>query len=267
MSFKERPGKAVWIVAAAVIIAAFLLILLFVTQSASVSNESIVLPVAPGETGERPVQSDSANNNDHFIAVTNENVASVLQTLKRPAAYRQSYDVIVGNENRQRTKNVDLWVKGALLHAEVTDGQLRQTLITDGKEVFLWYDDGGRSVSLELPQGVTAEDLLGLPDFNAYLKISSEDLITSDYRFLEEPQAHCIYVSTEDETQTVCQYWVNLDNGLLYQSDTRENDKTVYSVVQTGFELLAEEDEAFANRFTLPDGTSPFTAGTELPQQ
>lgn len=268
MSSKMRSGKAVWIVAAAVIIAALLLVVLFVTQSASDRQESIVLPAAPGEVQEDPGETGvSDGQNDHFVAVTNDNVASVFQTLSRPAAYSQSYTVTVGSGSNQRTREVSLWSNGALLHAEVADGSQTQTLITDGKEVYLWYGDGTSHISLTLPQGVTAEDVLGLPDFNAYLKISVEDVVTSDYQFLEEPQVQCIYVCLRDETGTVTQHWVNLENGLLYRSDVQEDDALVYSVVQTGFELLAEEDEGFSDRFILPDGTNPFIVKTEeLPQ-
>lgn len=266
MSSKKRSGKAVWIVASAVILTMLLLIVLFITQTAPDRQESIVLPPA-STNGENQEQTDASDNqNDHFIAVNNENVAAVLRTLTRPTAYYQSYKVTVGGSSKQHTQNVNLWINGNLLHAEVTEDGQKKNLITDGVTVYLWYDDGKQPISLELPQGVTPEDLLGLPDLNAYLKIPQDTVTESDYRVLEENQVQCIYVCTRNTDSTVTQYWVNLENGLLYQADTTDSDESVYAVVQTAFDQLSVEDEVFSGRFVLPDGSAPFTAETEALQ-
>lgn len=267
MSSKKRSGKAVWIVASAVILTMLLLLTLFITQTAPDRQESIVLPPASGANGGNQEQTEiSDSQSEHFVAVSNENVAAVLRTLNRPAAYYQSYKVTVGGSSKQHTKNVNLWINGNLFHAEVTEDGQKQNLITDGVTVHLWYDDGKQPISLELPQGVTPEDLLGLPDLNAYLKISQDTVTESDYRVLEEEQVQCIYVCTQDADSIVSQYWVNLENGLLYQADTKDSDKSVYTVVQTAFDQLSVEDEDFSGRFVLPDGSAPFTAETEALQ-
>ena len=268
MSPKMHPGKAVWIVAAAVIVAALILLTLFVTQTSHDRQESIVLPAAPNESAEDAIEGENNSDpqNDSFVVVTNENVATVLQTLNRPTAYHQSYTVTVGSDDKQHTKTVELWVNGSLLHAEVSDGQQRQSLITNGSIVHLWYDDAGPYISLELAQGTTAEDVLGLPDFGAYLELSSDAVTEADYLLLEEPQVQCIYVCTQEENGVMSHYWVNLDNGLLYQADVMENSSRVYSILQTGFDHLAVEDESFSDRFILPDGIAPFIEETKTPQ-
>lgn len=268
MPSKMRPGKAIWIVAAAVIVASLLLITLFVTQNSPKSQESIVLPAAPVDSPGDFAQNDDlfTSSGDDFIIVTNENVATVLRTLSRPMAYHQSYTVSVGAEEGRHTKTVELWINGSLMHAEVTDGEQTQSVVTDGNSLYLWYEESDQYITLNLPKGMTAEDVLGVPNFDAYLDIDQSSISESDYLLTEEHQIPCIYVCVQETDDVLARYWVNLENGLLYQADVTEKGKPLYSILQTGFDLLAIEDESFSNRFILPDGTVPFTAETGMQQ-
>ena len=270
MPQKKISAKAVWAVSAAVMLVAVLLILLFVTQKPTAKQESIVLPPAQDNQTEQttsPSDSLEPSTENQYFEVTNDNVLMALQSLNRPVAYHQTYSVTVGSDDRRAVRTIDFWINGPYIHAEISGDQDTRSIISDGSTAYLWYQNEDAYISVSLTDGLKIEDMLGLPDFDSYLMIQQPDVVDSGYLVLEDPAVQCIYVCTQDEKSGTSRYWVNLENGLLYQSDARENDKTVYSVVQTGFELLAEEDEAFANRFTLPDGTSPFTAGTELPQQ
>ena len=59
------------------------------------------------------------------------------------------------------------------------------------------------------------------------------------------------------------------DSFHVYQADaksTLEQSRQVYEIRQEEVSILAAGDQAVANRFCLPDGTEPFTAGTEMPQ-
>lgn len=265
---KIQNKKAVWIGASAVIAVILFLIILFVTQAAPNQQESIILPPDLTETTENTPSEDDISNidNDNFITVTKDNVHTVLQTLSRPIAYHQKYAVTVGAGEKQRKQDVELWVNSGLLHAEVTSGQQVRSLVTDGTSVHLWYNDSQEYVSVELEEGMTAEDLLGLPDFDAYLNITKDSVVDTDYLTPDDSNTSCIYVCTQNENdQSVC-YWVNLENGLLYQADAQEHNKQVYTIRQTGFDLLVVEDESFSDRFILPDGSIPFTAGVRMQQ-
>lgn len=262
MLLKIQNKKAVWIGASAVIAVILLMIILFATQGAPNQQESIILPPDLTETSENlPSEEDVFDgNNDSFVTVTKDNVQTVLQTLSRPAAYHQKYLVTVGTGEPQRKLDVELWVNSGLLHAEVVSGQQVRSLITDGTTVHMWYNDSQEYVSIELQEGMTVEDILGLPDFDSYLNIPKDSVVDTDYLPPEGSSTPCIYVCTQnDAEQSVC-YWVNLENGLLYQADATENDKQVYAIHQTGFDLLAVEDESFSDRFILPDGSVPFIA-------
>ena len=95
--------------------------------------------------------------------------------------------------------------------------------------------------------------------------VDPEQVEDADYLVLEDPQVQCIFLCAED-AHTSVRYWVNLENGLLYQSDVLERNKQIYTVTQTEYGYLAVEDESFHNRFLLPDGTDPFIAAAEAQQ-
>lgn len=269
MSPQKIPSKAVWAVSAAVIVVVVLLILLFITQTPSAGQESIVLPPAqeaPSLESEAPSQEDAEEDDGSYFEVTNDNVVMALQTLNRPAAYHQSYTVTVGSDTVQASRNVDFWVNGQFLHAEISDEHQTRSVISDGNTAYIWYETDDDFVSVSLSSGTTIEDILGLPAFDSYLTLKPDMVVDSDYLVLEDPSVQCIFVCTQDESFGTSRYWINLDNGLLYQSDVLENSNQVYSIRQTFFETLAMEDESFRDRFLLPDGSAPFIAAREMPQ-
>ena len=267
MSSKMHSGKTVWIAAAAAILVILLVILLAV-KSTPGDHDTIVLPTPSVDANEGHNQSDSAAEGEQsdFVEVTNDNVATVLQTLSRPSSYRQSYTVTVGSGERQHEKTVNLWVNSGITHAEIVYKQQTQSMITDGKTLYLWYDNQRNYISLQLDDGFTPEDILGLPDFDAYLQLSPSSVTEANYLLLEDAQISCIYVSATYAENCEIHYWINLENGLMYQSEAIEADKLVYVVQQAGFDLLAAEDEGFSDKFVLPDGTVPFTVETRMLQ-
>lgn len=266
MHSRKHAGKSVWIGAIAAAVAVLSLIIFFTVQAVPGEQQSIVLPSEGTVSDTHSQQIPSGSGDDQFVTVTNENVATVLQTLSRPAAYHQTYSVSVGREGKQGATQVELWVNSGLLHAEVAAGQQIRSLITDGTSVYLWYSDTPGYLTFELDEHLTVADILGLPDFDAYLHIPTEDVVDSGYLLLNEANVQCIYVSVRTSETQLVHHWVNLESGLLYKSDATENDKTVYSIQQTDFDLLAVEDETFSDRFTLPDGTVPFTVTTRTLQ-
>lgn len=263
MTPKKISGKTVWAVSLAVALVAVVLILLFASQTPSQQRENITLPTAPVETPMEPEPEETPKEN--FLNVTNENVLTALQSLSRPMSYHQTYTVTVGADEAQ-SENVQIWADGSLLRAEISDLRQTKVIISDGQTAYLWYDGGAAHISIQLEAGMAEEDLLGLPEFDAYLRLEQEQIVDSDYLVLEDPQVQCIYVCTQKENGDTTRHWVSLETGLLYQSDVLENSKQVYKIRQTQYALLAAEDESFANRFVLPDGTDPFTAAEETPQ-
>ena len=152
------------------------------------------------------------------------------------------------------------------MHAEISDGLQVRSLISDGTTAYIWYDNSNDAVAVTLNEGMTTEDLLGLPDFDSYLTLSQEEVVDSDYLLLDDYGVPCIYVCAQQDPQYSFRYWINLNTGLLFHSDVLENSTRVYEVRQQVYETLALEDEAFNDRFLLPDGSDPFTAASKMLQ-
>ena len=266
---QNRPKKAAWAVFAAFTAVALLLLLFFLTQNPAGDTEGIVLPSAPdapqqGITAEPGTEADADHN--EFLEVTDKNVLSALQSLSHPAAYRQIYRVSIGTDDSAHVYQVMLWIKGSLLHAEILDDTQVRNVISDGMTAYIWYDDNKTAVSVTLENRIGTEDLLGLPDFDSYLTLSQEEVVDSEYLFLEEEQIPCIYVCAQTDSQYSSRYWINLNTGLLFRSDVLENSNRVYEIRQQLYETLALEDETFNDRFLLPDGSDPFTAASKMLQ-
>ena len=266
---KKISGKAVWAVSISVVIIVGLLMVLYLAQNSDDVQDSIVLPTeqeyAPSDVVIVPEDQDISSNSS-FYEVTNENVLLALRSLNRPTSYHQTYVVTVGSDDLRAVHHVDLWINGDLLHAETSNDTETRCLISDGTNAYMWYKGEDIPLSLQLQNGQQIEDLLGLPDFDAYLSLSDQSVVDSDYLVLEDPSVQCIYVCAQDDPGSTSRFWVNLENGLLFQADILELSNQVYSVRQSAFEILAAEDEAFADRFLLPDGNAPFSSASRILQ-
>ncbi len=266
---QKKSRKAAWAVSAAFAAVALLLVLLFLSQTPAEDKDGIVLPSpmdAPQQGAVSQPDAEDNTNISEFLEVTERNVLDALQSLSLPAAYRQIYKVSVGTDEAAYVYQVMLWIKGTLLHAEISDGTQVRNVISDGNTAYIWYDNDESAVSVELRPEIGTEDILGLPDFDSYLTLSQEEVVDAEYLFLDDAQVPCIYVCAQQDSQCTFRYWINLNTGLLFRSDVLENSKRVYEINQQLYETLALEDEAFQDRFLLPDGSDPFTAASKMLQ-
>ncbi len=262
MDPKSPISKPILAAAAAVLLALGLLIAFCVDRQSNQGQDAIVLPEPPAAPA---VQEQPAPPPEQgFLQVTADNVTAILQDLTPPEAYHQIYTVAVGADETQTVRTVELWVNGRLLRAQVTDGVRTRSVLSDGGRAYVWYDGDRAALETDLLEGVTPQDLLGLPDTDLLQSASEADIVDADYLVLEEQgQVRCVYVCLQTAAQTVNRCWIDLDSGLLYKADVLEQSQQVYALRQDAFEALAPGDQAFHDRFTLPDGTQPFAPAPE----
>lgn len=265
MNRDRRSYKPLLAVSIAVILVLVILFAFLLENKSGTDRESIVLPDPPSEvSSQKPAEQLPA---DDFVQVSADNVLSVLQNMSRPSSYHQVYSVTVGADETQSFRQVELWINGSLIHAEIFDGVRTKTVLTDGAAAYLWYDGDTEALSVPLGADVLPEDLLGLLSPDYLLSLAPEQITDADFLVLEDPQqVQCIYVCSQDAEYVTSRYWIDLDTGLLYKADVLELSKQVYVLKQDSFEQLAAEDEAFADRFTLPDGSVPLFTAEETPQ-
>lgn len=265
MNRDRRSYKLFWAVSIAVVLVLVILFAFLFENRSGTDRESIVLPDPPSEVSvQKPTEQPPA---DDFVQVSADNVLSILQSMSRPSSYHQVYSVTVGVDETQALRQVELWINGSLIHAEIFDGARTKTILTDGETAYLWYDGDTEALYVPLEQTVLPEDLMGLLSPDYLLSIAPEQITDADFLVLEDPkQVQCLYVCSQDAEYVTSRYWIDLGTGLLYKADVLELSKQVYVLKQDSFEQLAAEDEAFSDRFILPDGSTPFSTAAEMPQ-
>ena len=263
MDQKHPMNKSAVVVSVALLLVALLLLVAFIMTQSGGSNHTIVLPADQPENAAVQLPETAADSD--FIQVTTENVLQVLRSIAQPAYYHQTYDLYVTAQRGQIRKNVELWHSDGLLRAEIDDGSLVKYLLTDGEQVWIWYDQEPDPVCVDLEEPVQIEDLLGLPAFDYLHSLEQEQIVDAEYQTLDSGQIQCIYVCAQRENGDTSRYWIDMHSGLLYQSDILEQSRQVYEVRQDEVSILAPGDQAFTGRFCLPDGRDPFTAKTQTP--
>lgn len=261
MEEKKPLNMAVLATALALLLVVVALVCLFLFGQSGSREEGIVLPTAQPETSVETT--DPGQTQDSFVQVTTGNVVAVLKSLQKASYYQQSFEITVGSDTARAVRTVDLWVSGTLVYGEMDDGRKVKSVLTDGETAWLWYDVDPEPVSVTLDGSVQTEDLLGLPAFDYLDRLGQLEVSETDYLVLSDSGTQCIYVSADSDGQTE-RFWINLENGLLYQADALSDSLQVYLVKQTSYAQLAEEDVSFRGKFSLPDGSEPFTAAAGM---
>lgn len=257
----NQMNKPIAAVSLALVFVLLLVAGVFVFGSPDFSRAEITLPEK--QTESEVSTKDPYLSESTLLQITPENASMALLSLKRPEYYHQSYSVSIGEADKATRYDVELWVNGAVRRAEIIDELNTKIILANQSSVYIWYNSDKRPVFLTL-DGVTFEDILGLPAFDYLQTIQHIDVTDAEYLVMEDAQTEvpCIFLSLQEIDGAVSRYWVDLTSGLLYQADCVENNTQVYHVTQTAFDRLVNGDELFSEKFLLPDGTAAFTEGT-----
>lgn len=253
---EEQHGqkKTLLIVALIALGVIALLIAVFLIANRKTEREAIVLPEAA------PVQQPQVQEPETpaLAEVQPENIQAILASLSRPSAYYQVFTVAQFADGKSCSQTVYLWVSGALVHADIVSQEETRSILTDGKTLYLWYDDDSQPVQLRLDRETSMDDLLGIPTYETLLTLPADTITAAELQSVEDTENEgCVYVCAE--TDGVRQeYRVSLDSGLLIHQTMTQNGQTRYEMEQKTLERLADGDEVFSDIFTLPDGTEPF---------
>lgn len=259
---EKKNNRAILVVTLALVAVMAVLLAVFMLRSDS-GQEGIVLPA----TQKDPVSDKQPENEAiaEFLELSTENVLPALRSLSRPQYYHQSFEVTRLGASFQVSHQVELWYNGGLIHAELRTQSQVKSVFTDGETVWIWYDSDLTPICLTLDSSVTLEDLLGLPAFDYLDTLEGETIVDAGYETPDENGSKLVFVCTKDAS-TAKRYWVDLESGLLCQSDVLEDSQQVYLMTQTAFDRLAPGDQAFSGRFCLPDGSEPFIVERETQQ-
>jgi hypothetical protein len=251
---RQKNGiRTVLIVLAAAVLITGVLVTAFFLNSVGGREAAITLP------SQTVTQSpDEGAPQSPFLELTPENVSEVIETLRRPATYRQTVSLTTAWEG-SLVQTVERTVGVYCTAVTVTSPQNTMHYLTDGATIYLWYE-GDRQWLERDNASITEDDLAHIPTYEDVAAIPSEQIEEVAYRTESDGKSY-LYVSCLDG-EYHDQYWIDLETGLLARAETVYQQVTIYTMRQTQLTILddlADDDSAFA----LPDGTKPFLPSEE----
>ena len=252
---KNLNMQLLFLLSAVVILGA--VVFLLVRNSRGREREAIVMPEQPVQ--QEPVQqTPPAEEEPEVLEVTRENVCQIVRSLSRPRSYHQTCEISIGSGESSYDYTAEIWVSNNLVRADLKNEFEIKSLLTDGSELYVWFDGAEPVRTLTAGRTLTMDDLIGIASYEDILLLP-ESAITQGEFITEErfPTGQQVYVAAE-QNGVRQEYWVSLEYGLLSAFVMQSEDETIYTLTQTGLDVLAYADEAFENIFVLPDGTAPF---------
>ena len=241
MEQEHKNLKPLLLAATAAVTVIAILLVFFFSGRKSKSTQTIILPEPPAQEQTPDEEQPEAS----LAELTRENVQSVLKkSVARPSSYHQS------------TQTAELWVRGELVKAQITDELETKTILADATTLYVWYDDED-PVQMARGAGMRTDNLAGIPTYESIQDYSKSQIEQAAFVTLSEQAADCIYVSAQDGS-VLQDYWVSLGSGLLCKQTMTSGDDLVYLMEQTALEMFPENDESLEGVFCLPDGTEPF---------
>lgn len=202
----------------------------------------------PGSSG---VPGQSPSGPDQIVAVTPQTVQSVIATLERTDSYYRELSIEQFWSTGSSVTTVRTWTDRGWSHSyqQLPNGAGRHDLVGPDT-AYYWYDGSSRYGSV--PADDRSADLAQrLPTYETVLDLDPDSITNAGY----EPKGEipCVFVeSTDVESETVKQYWVSVDSGLLICAELRHQDEVIYRM--TAFQPMQSPCPASA-LFQLPDGT------------
>jgi len=248
-------------ISAALFVVALIAVMAFFAAD-DTARGGIVLPTAANPS---PSPDIYEQTNNGFISVDRYNVARVIGSLSRPACYRQTlHRSDFGGENWNQA-TVELLVMGEMHKISVTENYEVRNFLTNGEDVYLWYDDDAESVTkLTVPDNVRPDHIAGILTYEAIADYPAERILEIDFlQYPEENGEPCLYIRVQEDSFVDSVFWINMSTGLLIRAEQLDEGQTVYTLQEQALILLEEDDASIAAQMRLPDGTDPFATAAE----
>ena len=196
---------------------------------------------------------DIAGHNQRVVrevTVRPDNVQAVVATLSRPVSYSYTAEKISYYPEGSASAISLLRVSGNMGRVDMfdTDGRIQKQLIYTQSEVYMWgkgdvaYYKGSRT-------SFSPEDEAGLPTYESVLSLDPNCII--DAGLTEHNGRLCIYLTSSYYDGRYTRDWyIDIDSGLLYSCDARDNGEVIWSVLRKEM-VISEQDSSL---FVLPNG-------------
>lgn len=230
------------------IVLAVLIILLM--NGSMKSQGSIVLPQGSAQIEEAE---DIARRNHRTvteITVTKDNVQAVVASLSRPASYSYAAEKTYYYQSASSLSVCLVRVSGELGRIDLfdTEGKVQKQLIYTRSDLYMW-GRGDSSYYTSSRNSFTLENEAGLPTYESVLELDSADIVDAGLK--EHNGRLCVYLTSAYEQGRYTREWyIEIDSGLLYSCDIKDNGRLIWSVVCRDM-TIGQQDSSL---FVLPNG-------------
>lgn len=232
-------------------VAVLVLLVFFLSPSASVDTPAIVLP----DTSVNPVsETDSVPENEgRVIAVTPGTVQAAISTLSRAGSYSRTITVESFWSGGSSSRTIGVWVNGSDAKFLISNGHTVKNVLISGDELWIWYSDSP-DVYIGPASDSAADEYQGLLTYEDILNLDPASI--TDAGYTEYSGERCIYVEYSDGVLGyVSHIWVSVDTGLLMGSQTMDGDTLIYRMSSSTPDISTPDESVF-QRPDVTSGTS-----------
>lgn len=260
MESKNPGGRTLFFLISAALVVVALIALIAHLSTRQNHRTGITLPSASAGLQEDAEISTPSG----FVSVTPENAQVIVGTLRRPETYHQTLYKQIISDDATGIFTVHIWSDRGIFKLILSESGQTRHILTDGETVFLWYEDDPKEIqTITLPEGVSVDDLSGIPTYETILNLTPEEIPEADYRPLsDQSDTPCLYVCSGGTNGSSLSLWVDLSSGLLCKAERVQDGKLRYSLHQTDLVVLDASDAALNQQLLLPDGSDPFASGS-----
>ena len=207
------------------------------------STPAVVLPTLPPADASAPVTSDHPDSAE-LIAVTPENVQTVIATLRRADSYSRTLEIRDFWSGGSRSRSIAVWCRGDSLRLRIDgDGAVRRELLIRDGEQWIWYADSA-GIYHGAAQTDDADRWQTLLTYERVLEAPAQDILAAGYT--DFSGTSCIFVRWRSGALGyVSECYIDPDTGLLMGERCYDGEKLLYSMDSSVPDVTTPDERMF----------------------
>lgn len=239
-----KKAKISLYILTAIALAAVAWLVFYFAPMAQVDTAPVVLPTVVPEQSGSTDENSGGNSAHQELAVTRENVKTIIASLDRADSYHRLLTSESFWESGSSVTQTEVWVRGESVRIVINEGKAsKNILITDG-ELYIW-NEGSRDVYVGSADSEDADRYQRLVTYENIIDVP--DRAISEAGYIDYNGERCIYAQYTDELLGyIHRVYVSVATGLVMGDETFDGEILVFNQTSSEPEIITPEDEIFA---------------------
>lgn len=192
-----------------------------------------------------PSATEQSGDNSNVVAVTPENVQTVLSSINCLEEYSREYTVTSYWAGGSSVADIKLWQNGDRMRISHKQGDGTKNIIISNNTIYIWYSDSDQlfSASVNEHDSNSLDRYARLITYREILDIPAEQVSAAGYE--EKLGENCIYAKYELDNSYVNHIFVSVDTGLLVAAEVEQNGNITYQMSSLLTTAIAPDDNIF----------------------